>query len=80
MNKLSLAAPAIAAALFVLAAGPTSASAAEDDALLWAGCGVTKKAFMAEIAAAFEAKTGTHIKLEGGGATRGIRDTAAPQN
>ncbi len=43
----------------------------------WAGCGITKKAFMAELAAAFEKKTGAEIVLEGGGATRGIRDTAA---
>ncbi len=42
--------------------------------LIWAGCGITKKAFMKELAAAYEKKTGVVIKLEGGGATRGIRD------
>ena len=42
----------------------------------WAGCGITKKAFMAELAAAYEAKTGVKVDLQGGGATRGIRDTA----
>jgi phosphate transport system substrate-binding protein len=31
---------------------------------------------MAELASAFEAKTGVKIDLQGGGATRGIRDTA----
>ncbi|MGD8593865.1 MAG: phosphate ABC transporter substrate-binding protein [Gammaproteobacteria bacterium] len=31
---------------------------------------------MAELAAAYEAKTGIKIDLQGGGATRGIRDTA----
>lgn len=41
--------------------------------LHWAGCGITKKAFMAELAKAFEAKTGTSIVLEGGGAAKGIR-------
>jgi phosphate transport system substrate-binding protein len=41
----------------------------------WAGCGITKKAFMAELAKAYEDKTGVKILLEGGGATRGIRDT-----
>jgi len=41
--------------------------------LHWAGCGITKKAFMAELAMAFEAKTGTQIILEGGGAAKGIR-------
>lgn len=44
--------------------------------LTWAGCGITKKAFMNELARAYEAKTGVKISLEGGGATRGIRDTA----
>lgn len=56
----------------------TSAQAiAEDNVLHWAGCGITKKAFMAELAKGFEAKTGIKIDIQGGGATRGIRDTAA---
>jgi len=42
----------------------------------WAGCGITKKAFMAELAAGFEKKTGVKVDLQGGGATRGIRETA----
>ncbi len=42
--------------------------------LVWAGCGVTKTAFMRELAQAYQKKTGVVIKLEGGGATRGIRD------
>jgi len=49
----------------------------KDNTLLWAGCGITKKAFMKELAAAYTKKTGVKIKLEGGGATRGIRDTVA---
>lgn len=44
--------------------------------LSWAGCGITKKAFMAELAAAYEKKSGTHIEIEGGGATKGIRKIA----
>ncbi len=44
--------------------------------LHWAGCGITKKAFMSELAAAYEKKTGVHIDLKGGGATLGIRETA----
>ena len=43
--------------------------------LVWAGCGITKKAFMKELAKAYEKKTGIKIQLHGGGATRGIRDT-----
>jgi len=41
--------------------------------LIWAGCGITKKAFMKELARAYEAKTGIKITLQGGGATKGIR-------
>ena len=41
--------------------------------LKWAGCGITKKAFMAELASAYERKTGIRVELEGGGATKGIQ-------
>ena len=40
--------------------------------LKWAGCGITKKAFMTELAEAYERKSGIKIELEGGGATKGI--------
>jgi phosphate transport system substrate-binding protein len=56
--------------------GSPMASAATKTELHWAGCGITKKSFMAELAAAYEKKTGIHIDIQGGGATRGIRDTA----
>ncbi len=49
---------------------------AEAVTLNWAGCGITKKAFMAELATAYEQKTGIHVELEGGGATKGIRKIA----
>jgi len=42
----------------------------------WAGCGITKKAFMAELAKAYEKKTGVKVNLSGGGATKGIRNAA----
>lgn len=45
--------------------------------LAWTGCGITKKAFMSELAAAYEAKVGTKLKLTGGGATKGIRAASA---
>ncbi len=44
--------------------------------ITWAGCGITKKAFMAELAQAYEKKTGIKVNINGGGASRGIRDTA----
>ncbi len=43
----------------------------------WVGCGITKKAFMRELAAAYQKKTGIKFDIQGGGATRGIRDVAA---
>ena len=48
----------------------------DNNVIHWAGCGITKKAFMAELAAGYEKKTGIKVDLQGGGATRGIRDTA----
>lgn len=57
--------------LFLLAFTTTTASAA--DMLKWTGCGITKKAFMAEAANVYKAKTGIIISLSGGGATKGIR-------
>lgn len=41
--------------------------------LSWVGCGITKKAFMAELSEAYKKKTGVEITLAGGGATKGIR-------
>ena len=42
----------------------------ENNVIRWAGCGITKKAFMAELAAAYTEKT--HIKV-----LRGIRESVA---
>lgn len=44
--------------------------------LTWVGCGITKKAFMQELVVAYEKKTSVQIKLEGGGATKGIRSVS----
>lgn len=46
------------------------------EGLVWAGCGITKKAFMQELAKAYESKTGIKITLQGGGATKGIRSVS----
>lgn len=51
-------------------------AAAESKKITWAGCGISKNAFMAEMVAAYKKKTGVEIELKGGGATRGIRDVA----
>jgi phosphate transport system substrate-binding protein len=53
-----------------------NSQATEGDSILWAGCGITKKAFMTELAKAYTAKTGVEVILQGGGATKGIRNAA----
>lgn len=45
--------------------------------LTWVGCGISKKAYMNAMAKVYEKKTGVHIKVSGGGATKGIRDAAS---
>lgn len=61
----------------LMLAGPTIAQAKPQKTLTWAGCGISKKAFMTEMAKAYEKKTGVKIELQGGGATKGIRKVAA---
>ncbi len=51
--------------------------AAEQTVINWAGCGITKKAFMKELAAEYERRTGIKVNISGGGATKGIRNAAA---
>jgi len=53
------------------------ALAAEPVTLKWVGCGISKKAFMKELAAGYQKKTGVIIDIQGGGATRGIRATSS---
>jgi phosphate transport system substrate-binding protein len=55
----------------------SDASASANNTIQWAGCGITKKAFMKELATAFEKKSHVKVVLNGGGATKGIRQTAA---
>jgi phosphate transport system substrate-binding protein len=61
---------AVLASLFLLAA------TAEAKEIKWVGCGITKRAFMKELATSYQKKTGTRIVLKGGGATKGIRAVA----
>ena len=46
------------------------------ETIKWTGCGISKKAFMSELAKAYTKKSGIEIKLSGGGATKGIRQAA----
>lgn len=68
---------AVWVAILVLVSPLASQAAPGDKGLTWAGCGISKKAFMTEMAKAFEKKTGIKIKLQGGGATKGIRKVSA---
>lgn len=63
------------AALATLAA--MTFAGAEAAELRWTGCGITKKAFMKELANSYEKKTGTNVVVVGGGATKGIRAVAS---
>ena len=65
--------------LAMLISLPVSAKPSEEASILWGGCGITKKAFMAELAKAYEKKTGIKVNLTGGGATKGIRNAAKGQ-
>jgi len=70
----------IACGVAALASSPTLAATPEGNSssktLKWAGCGISKKAFMKEMVTAYEKKTGIKIDLVGGGATKGIRRVA----
>ena len=61
----------------LLAMSVSHANSNDQNAINWAGCGITKKAFMQELAIAYEKRTGIKINLAGGGATAGIRKAAA---
>lgn len=47
--------------------------------ITWAGCGISKNAFMNEMAAAYEKRTGIKVELLGGGATKGIRQVSSKE-
>lgn len=45
--------------------------------LNWVGCGISKKAYVTSLAQLFEKETGIHINIQGGGATKGIRQVVS---
>jgi len=51
--------------------------AEQQPTLRWVGCGISKKAYLVALAKAYEKKTGVVIDVQGGGATRGIREVAS---
>jgi phosphate transport system substrate-binding protein len=50
---------------------------ANPNTITWAGCGISKHAFMDELSKAFEKKSGIKILLQGGGATAGIQKVSS---
>lgn len=63
--------------LFALIASGHGISHASIKELHWVGCGISKLGFMQDLAGAYEKKTGIRIILNGGGATKGLRDVSA---
>lgn len=61
----------VLSAIAILFAAPETGFA--KGSIRFAGCGITKKAFMTELAGAYKKKTGNDIVVGGGGATKGIR-------
>ncbi len=61
------------------AAAASNPAPVAGNTLKWAGCGISKLAFMAELSKAYEKKTGVKIDLKGGGATAGIRQVTDGQ-
>ena len=69
--------PLLSILLFTLLSLSSANAATESKKITWAGCGISKNAFMAEMVAAYKKKTGVEIELKGGGATKGIREVAS---
>lgn len=65
----------LTAVFYTLSLQPVAA--AEQVTLRWVGCGISKKAYLTSLAKAYEKKTGVRIDVQGGGATRGIREVGA---
>jgi len=46
----------------------------------WTGCGISKKAYVTELAKAFDKKYNIKVEVSGGGATKGIRNVATSKS
>lgn len=64
----------ILSAVFCVFVTGQAVLANEKPTLTWVGCGISKKAYLTALAKAYEKNTGVKIDVQGGGATRGIRD------
>jgi len=75
MNKSRTVCKSICA--IVLASLAHTAQAKQE--LNWVGCGISKKAYVTSLAKQFEEQTGIHINIQGGGATKGIRQVVSQE-
>ncbi len=75
LKKLFLIIPCLCLSPFISHANPGEAASGLEpiESLNWVGCGISKKAYVTDLAQAFEKKTNIHINIQGGGATKGIR-------
>jgi len=48
----------------------------QENILNWVGCGISKKSYMTRLAKAYSDSKNVNVNLQGGGATRGIRDVS----
>lgn len=64
----------------VAALGLALVAPVQADSMAWVGCGVSKRAYMEELAAAFKAQSGHEILLTGGGSIKGIRSVSSGEN
>lgn len=76
MNRIIRAAVAGLATLLI---APIMDAHSANNKITWAGCSISKNAFMTEMAEAYYKKTGIKVELKGGGATKGIRGVAAKE-
>ena len=66
--------------LFLLYSGSVFSQAeTQENILNWVGCGISKKSYMTRLAEAYSKKNNITINLQGGGATRGIRDVSSQE-
>jgi phosphate transport system substrate-binding protein len=70
--KHALACTAVITSILTVPAHATTTS----KEIRWVGCGISRAGFMQDLADAYQKKTGIKVVIDGGGATRGIRDVA----
>lgn len=76
MRKTAITAVLLCLAMVLVGMAKPEYSAAAGK-IRYVGCGIVKKAFMAELAKAFTARYGIEVEIAGGGATRGIREVSS---